>query len=135
MSLISKQVKELRSEAEWQAMTNPALGRTINYAADTIEELSAKLTEHNMERSTSYYNGGWIPCSERLPEDRKEKLVYLSSGRMTVAIYNEYRLPHSGCSIGWGYRVPDGYIDFEKEIVVAWMPLPEPWKGETDENV
>jgi hypothetical protein len=74
--------------------------------------------------------GRWIPCSERLPEDRKEKLVYLSTGRITVAIYNEHRLPHSGYSIGWGYRVPDGYIDFEKETVIAWMPLPEPYKGE-----
>lgn len=74
----------------------------------------------------------WIPCSERLPKDRKEKLVYLSTNRITVAVYNEHRLPHSGDSIGWGYRVPDGYIDFENEYVIAWQPLPEPYKeGET----
>lgn len=70
----------------------------------------------------------WIPCSERLPEDRKEKLVYLSTNRITVAVYNEHRLPHSGDSIGWGYRVPEGYIDFENETVIAWQPLPEPYK-------
>lgn len=72
----------------------------------------------------------WIPCSERLPEDRKEKLVYLSSDRITVAVYNEHRLPHSGDAIGWGYPVPYGYIDFEKEYPIAWMPLPEAYKGE-----
>ena len=74
--------------------------------------------------------GEWIPVSVRLPDDRKEKLVCLSSGRMTVAIYNEHRLPHSDYSIGWGYRVYDGYIDFEQETVIAWQPLPEPFKGE-----
>lgn len=71
----------------------------------------------------------WIPCSERLPDDRKEKLVYLSSNRFEVAVYNEHRLPHSGCPIGWGYRVPGSYIDFENETVIAWMPLHEFHKG------
>ena len=73
-------------------------------------------------------NNGWIPCSERLPEDRKEKLVYLSSSRITIAIYNEHRLPHSGCAIGWGYDSSSGYIDFENETVIAWMPLPAPYQ-------
>ena len=74
------------------------------------------------------YNNGWIPCSERLPEDREEKLVYLSSGRTTIAKYNEHRLPFSDCPIGWGYDSSNGYIDFESETVIAWQPLPEPFK-------
>lgn len=78
--------------------------------------------------------GEWIPCSEQLPNDRKEKLVYLSSNRVTVAVYNEHRLPHSGDSIGWGYRAPDGYIDFEKETVIAWRPLPEPYRQNDEQE-
>ena len=70
---------------------------------------------------------GWIPCSERLPEDRKEKLVYLSSNRMTIAIYNDHRLPHSDSPMGWGFPAPYFYIDFEKETVVAWCELPAPY--------
>lgn len=71
----------------------------------------------------------WIPCSERLPEDREEKLVYLSSNRTTIAIYNEHILPHSGMPVGWGFHTNNGYIDFETETVIAWMPLPEPYKA------
>lgn len=76
--------------------------------------------------------GEWIPCSDRLPEDRKEKMVYLSSNRITIAKYNERRLPHTGYPIGWGYIPKNGYIDFENETVIAWIPLPEPYnsKGE-----
>ena len=73
------------------------------------------------------YKGGWIPVSERLPEDRKEKLVYLSSNRITIARYNDHRLPYSDYPIGWGFPAPYFYIDFEKETVVAWMPLPAPY--------
>lgn len=73
--------------------------------------------------------GEWIPCSEILPENRKDKLVYLSSNRITIATYNEHRLPHSGEPIGWGYDEKYGYMDFAKEYVVAWMPLPEQYQA------
>ncbi|MGN0405316.1 MAG: DUF551 domain-containing protein [Bariatricus sp.] len=76
--------------------------------------------------------GEWIPVSERLPEDRKEKIVYLSSNRITIACYNEHVLPHTGFQIGWGYILKNGYIDFEKENVIAWMPLPELYRPEKE---
>lgn len=82
----------------------------------------------NVEMPMEYWERGWIPCSERLPEDREEKLVYLSSGRTTIAKYNEHRLPFSDCPIGWGYDSSNGYIDFESETVIAWQPLPAPYK-------
>lgn len=94
--------------------------------ADDVVETVLLIVKRKIEGLAEEYK--WIPCSERLPEDRKEKLVYLSSDRITVAVYNEHRLPRSGYSIGWGYRVPDSYIDFEKETVIAWQPLPEPYK-------
>ena len=92
-------------------------------------EIALEMAIKALENAPDINVGKWISVSERLPEDRKEKLVYLSSGRMTIAIYNEHRLPQSGYSIGWGYRVYDGYIDFEQETVIAWQPLPEPFCG------
>lgn len=55
----------------------------------------------------------WIPCSERLPEEEGQYLVTKSrAGKKSVefAIYFEI--------YEWNTADP----------VVAWMPLPEPWK-------
>lgn len=70
----------------------------------------------------------WIPCSERLPEYDGEKYL--------VTVYcesiNRARIHLSTCYINregfWG-DVPLGYT------VVAWMPLPEPYRAKrrTDE--
>lgn len=86
----------------------------MKQAADTIETLSAKLQEANMESSDRYYGGGWISCEDRLPEEGKEVLVYLKQGRMTVA-----------ARIGKEWVRPD---ETRTAIVVSWRELPEPYR-------
>jgi hypothetical protein len=71
----------------------------------------------------------WIPCSERLPEKDGEYLVtMLYFGEKTVALdwFSHYETDDedNGKPL-WVY----GY-----DNVIAWMPLPEPWKGEQDEE-
>lgn len=61
MSMISEQIQALRDLSV--VYSTNGLAKVFTNAADTIEELSAKLATANMERSTDYYNGGWIPCS------------------------------------------------------------------------
>lgn len=60
-------------------------------------------------------NGKWVPCSERLPDKNGYYLTSEENGGIEVEWYDE---------TGWGYFG-----------VLAWMPLPKPWKGETDEKV
>ena len=120
MSIINELIKRLRERSdyfEWSGCAVNGVIKDLRQAADTIEELSAKLHNANMERSTAYYNNGWIPCSERLPEKND---VYL------VAI-NSY-----GCPT----RDVDGFVsqsvrkwEMYGKSVVAWMPLPEPYKA------
>ena len=127
-----------RTEIEMQ-VANDVVKAVSKYNVTVDKDELFKLLQGDRESYERGYDDGydagfnenkWIPCCERLPDDRKEKLVYLSSNRMTIAVYNEHRLPHGLKAIGWGYRVSYGYIDFENETVIAWMPLSQPYKGE-----
>lgn len=68
----------------------------------------------------------WIPCSERLPiienNNRARVLITTSWGFVKEAYY---------CVDHW--EIND--IDFILTSVIAWMPLPEPYKeGEHNET-
>lgn len=70
----------------------------------------------------------WIPVNERLPENRDEVLISLADGRITIASYNDHFLPFFNKPIGWGVDTKRFVFDFSSEDVIAWMPLPEPYK-------
>ena len=58
----------------------------------------------------------WIPCSERLPQDEQKVLITTRSGNLidvdTSIFYH--------ASAFW------------EHYVIAWMPLPEPYKAESE---
>ena len=59
----------------------------------------------------------WIPCSERLPEDDRSKVVTLANGNAEVGYYSN----------GDWWCVGDE-ITLENQTVIAWMPLPKPYE-------
>jgi hypothetical protein len=73
-----------------------------------------------------------IPCNERMPEHneryddrtRKHYLILDEYGDFHVAYYT---------SIGWiptdGFHITDDEVE-----VIAWMPLPEKYKAESEER-
>lgn len=68
----------------------------------------------------------WIPCSERLPSEDGCYLVCMAWEYENVEVLK--------WADGWNcYRDYDGKVDREHEIdgadIIAWMPLPEPYKG------
>ena len=139
MSLTTKQIDELRAYAKDR---KGELAKLINDAADTIEMLSAKLHASQMERISQYYHGGWIPCQERLPEEDGEYLVlYYIRSRYKPYIYDvmsfandlykidKYDFPDKKGQKGWFYCDPE-YGLCEYNNVYAWMPLPEPYREE-----
>ena len=67
------------------------------------------------------YKGGWIPCNERLPEDDSICIV-------TV----EYPNNKTMVDYGWFDRKSVcwfvGMQEFRTSNVLAWQPLPEPFK-------
>ena len=83
---------------------NPDFNTLLNEALDKL---------HASEHGT----GGWIPCSERLPEAEVEVFVYL------------FDLPSP--YIAWISKDGKWHTeDFTLEVdenPAAWMPLPEPY--------
>ena len=70
----------------------------------------------------------WIPVSEGLPEEHKIYLVtYVTkTGRRYVR----------DCECSYAGQSPR-HIEWSKKIsgdVIAWMPLPEPYKAESEEQ-
>jgi len=64
---------------------------------------------------------GWIPCSERLPKDWEHVLV-CTTVTYTTPIFVDWYVDEVG---SWAN---------EGDSVIAWMPLPKPWKGADDES-
>lgn len=141
MSMISKQIDDLRAYAKDR---KGELAKLVSDAADTIEMLSAKLSAANMERSARYYHGGWIPCSERLPELNRPLLVTAYH-----RVYYGHLISESG---NYGYPVfrihglGDKNRDWVQETmshgpyslgrIDAWryLDIPEPYKAESEEK-
>lgn len=81
----------------------------INGMADTIADLERKLAERE-----------WIPCSERLPSE-------FGDGERVLATVEADGL---GVILIPAYDVKSWYL---KGYITAWMPQPEPWKGQRNE--
>ena len=80
----------------------------------------------------------WIPVTERLPEEN-----YLDDGYVEPSQYVLVYMSYHVCKVSryWGHRktkgtsdyiIPD-WMDLEEhdgDNVLAWMPLPESYRGE-----
>ena len=92
-----------------------------------------KREEHDQEAANGVWRAieaiaalgdAWIPVAERMPEGRKDVLVYTGNGWILVAWYGT-----NGQS--W-HITPTGITH---DDIIAWMPLPAPYKEvERDEG-
>lgn len=90
----------------------------IRYVAQLKERTALKHEIADAPSVTDTNVGGkWIPCSERLPEPYKAVLVSTSTGEIDVDYYGSYCKDFMGLK---GTHMK----------AIAWMPLPEPYKGE-----
>ena len=121
VSMIRNQTEALRSVA---GAYNSGMAKLLNDAADTIEELSAKLAAANMANSTSHYNNGWIPVEERLPEN--ETLTMVSFDNLGIPAFAFYKEDDDG---GAFYPGNDRASYAEYNLFVnAWQPVPKTYK-------
>lgn len=127
MSMITEQIKKLKDEADLVECTHDYTAKLLREAADTIKVQSAKIHAYAMERSTAYYHGGWIPVTERLPDDEQEILFSTKTGRVYSGKY------HDDDSANQWYSHKDKCRAWNN-VVTAWMPLPELYREDGDTN-
>lgn len=99
--------------------------QAIGYAVDKDELIKALRYDRN-QYEKGFKDGAeqkarWIPCSERLPEEIGTYLVTLEYKEHGIGVTT---LWYHGRQIGWDLRVAD--------VVIAWQPLPEPYKEAED---
>lgn len=111
---------------------------------EAIEILSDMRAEYNLfgdeEEATRYhvlswaiqamkYTKRWIPTSERLPENTRTVLTtFIEDGVAKVDTLNYFGKP-----LEWtDFRYVEELGRPKSYEVTAWMPLPDPWKGEEE---
>ena len=89
----------------------------------------ATIIENEKDMRVVLQQPKWIPCSERLPEGYGNYLVSIKGEEPDIGTIN----PKD--ERGWSLCDATGfYWASEKKLgVIAWMPLPEPYKEDTDE--
>ena len=69
--------------------------------------------------------GGWIPVSERLPENECGVLVTVNGKHNNITFIDALEIAEYDSTEGW---IIEGYLDWTNPDVTAWQPLPEPFK-------
>lgn len=65
------------------------------------------------------HNGGWIPCSEKLPE---------ANGKYLVCVSNPTRVRKNCIFTFWYNEYDKEFIrEHDLDYVIAWQPLPDPY--------
>ena len=111
-SNIMKQYWEHRQTAEW-------LEQLKDYK--DAEEQGLLLWLHCDVPDTNV--GKWIPCSERLPELRQDCLVTVKYNGFSGMYGTWIKTGHLENDVSWWGDCCGG-------SVIAWQPLPRPYKGE-----
>lgn len=90
---------------------------TYDILIDAFNDAIKYRTKRELEGKTE---GDWIPISERLPEDGTWNIWQGKTGAIGVERYKEDAYKHF---------CPSGRF-FQFEDAIAWMPLPERYKGD-----
>lgn len=82
-------------------------------------------------RDNGVFVGRWIPVSERLPEEDGQYLITVKYKHVNDS-YEDVYAEHGEWYNGRWDMFLFGHCG-EVEDIIAWMPLPEPYKAESEE--
>lgn len=98
------------------AIKQCGFGMTNLLIADCLRRLPSVKPQESETR--------WIPVSERLPEKNVEVLATTEWGSITIA--ERYSAND--------YFINDGATNADEDEIIAWMPLPKPYKAESEDK-
>ena len=137
-NLIGKKVEQVIDEKKLLADLNNLLfttemnsvaSKTIEQCIECVDNQPQSVCSRREWYQRGYQDGlnadKWIPCSERLPSEENEYyLVYQETEYITVLMWTK---------LGWNtFKTHDGEYSTISELknVIAWQPLPAPYKKE-----
>ena len=134
---------------QWQELKETIIGMRDNDGTGTQQEV-CKFLANLMDILEKQMKDEWIPVSERLPEDTEPvNITWVNHNpELYYAAIKDKPFTATGCYCDgkwYWYSVPcQDYLDecrycdvdsMAKEIeVIAWMPLPEPYKAESEDK-
>ena len=112
--------------------------------ADGIRELIENFKRDAVEEYKREHGVGWIPCSERMPEERPsmfakfkgtDRCSMLMFEKVSDEVHVTIEIPGKGRIVDTDKTLDgkwkcDAQIICSEAKVVAWMPNPEPYMGE-----
>ena len=96
----------------------------------TAYELGVKIVDF-IENIDGEKENGWIPVTERLPEEDGRYLVTFKNGiKVCMVGYGSCKRTVLGYPIGHGWYSLEEAQYYAEDSIIAWMHLPEPYKEE-----
>lgn len=91
--------------------------QALMFATERANSIIGDIIRSHMDEAK---NDGWIPCSERLPEEGIYVMCCFDDGSVDV-LWQKWQEDETLLF----------YADFDNQIrkAIAWQPLPEPYKG------
>ena len=126
--IIEKQEELFQDLNVIEVLSHVDFDSTIQNSLDNFFKAVTNEAIEIVKQEAEQYNNGWIPCSKKLPELRKDVLVTVK--------YTGFMGMH-------GYWIKTGHMEAENDWwgdctggeVIAWQPLPKPFqKGDNNEN-